>query len=238
MSLSTRASYCLLPPPPPPRTLTQYKFIVDGEWKYDPNQPAMFDEMGNVNNVIEVGTGTAGGGAQPSMHNTQHPGVTVSRINPFSTVMRWVDPRTLPTPCTASITRIGTRVCPRGPRAWTFPLHAILPHTSPPSGARIRPREPRRPLWLRPAAVSALELQQSSTGRRGLRQGAAVDAAAAAADVVERAAGGGCAGGAAAAAARRAQPRLLPAGAGGVGDWGGGGWVRTADLGYHSMGQA
>ena len=61
-SLSTRASYCLLPPPPPPRTLKQYKFIVDGEWKYDPNQPAMFDEMGNVNNVIEVGTGTAGGG--------------------------------------------------------------------------------------------------------------------------------------------------------------------------------
>ena len=32
----------------------QYKFIVDGEWKYDPNHPAMFDEMGNVNNVIEV----------------------------------------------------------------------------------------------------------------------------------------------------------------------------------------
>jgi hypothetical protein len=32
----------------------QYKFIVDGEWKYDPNQPAMFDEMGNVNNMIEV----------------------------------------------------------------------------------------------------------------------------------------------------------------------------------------
>eukprot|EP00882_Tetradesmus_deserticola_P019246 GHRQ01020704.1.p1 GENE.GHRQ01020704.1~~GHRQ01020704.1.p1 ORF type:complete len:234 (+),score=55.50 GHRQ01020704.1:279-980(+) len=32
----------------------QYKFIVDGDWKYDPNQPAMFDEIGNVNNVIEV----------------------------------------------------------------------------------------------------------------------------------------------------------------------------------------
>lgn len=37
---------CLLPP--------QYKFIVDGDWKYDPNQPAMYDEIGNVNNVIEV----------------------------------------------------------------------------------------------------------------------------------------------------------------------------------------
>jgi 5'-AMP-activated protein kinase, regulatory beta subunit len=32
----------------------QYKFIVDGNWTYDPNQPAMFDEMGNVNNVLEV----------------------------------------------------------------------------------------------------------------------------------------------------------------------------------------
>lgn len=32
----------------------QYKFIVDGDWKYDPNQPAMYDEIGNVNNVIEV----------------------------------------------------------------------------------------------------------------------------------------------------------------------------------------
>ncbi|PNH10767.1 SNF1-related protein kinase regulatory subunit beta-2, partial [Tetrabaena socialis] len=39
----------LLPP-----GVYQYKFIVDGEWKYDPNQPAMFDEMRNVNNVIEV----------------------------------------------------------------------------------------------------------------------------------------------------------------------------------------
>mmetsp|Transcript_8523 Transcript_8523/g.14632 ORF Transcript_8523/g.14632 Transcript_8523/m.14632 type:complete len:261 (-) Transcript_8523:724-1506(-) len=37
-----------------PPGVYQYKFIVDGEWKYDPNQPAMFDEMGNVNNVIEV----------------------------------------------------------------------------------------------------------------------------------------------------------------------------------------
>ena len=40
--------------PPRPACGPQYKFIVDGEWKYDPNQPAMFDEMGNVNNMIEV----------------------------------------------------------------------------------------------------------------------------------------------------------------------------------------
>jgi 5'-AMP-activated protein kinase, regulatory beta subunit len=32
----------------------QYKFIVDGEWQYDPSQPAMYDERNNVNNVIEV----------------------------------------------------------------------------------------------------------------------------------------------------------------------------------------
>lgn len=32
----------------------QYKFVVDGEWKYDPSLPAMFDEGNNVNNVIEV----------------------------------------------------------------------------------------------------------------------------------------------------------------------------------------
>ena len=32
----------------------QYKFIVDGDWKYAPDQPAMYDEMNNVNNVLEV----------------------------------------------------------------------------------------------------------------------------------------------------------------------------------------
>ncbi len=32
----------------------QYKFIVDGEWKYAPDQTAMYDEQGNVNNVLEV----------------------------------------------------------------------------------------------------------------------------------------------------------------------------------------
>jgi len=32
----------------------QYKFIVDGEWKYAADQTAMYDEQGNVNNVLEV----------------------------------------------------------------------------------------------------------------------------------------------------------------------------------------
>ena len=32
----------------------QYKFVVDGEWKYAPDQAAMYDEGGNVNNVLEV----------------------------------------------------------------------------------------------------------------------------------------------------------------------------------------
>ena len=27
---------------------------VDGVWRYAPDQPAMYDEMGNINNVIEV----------------------------------------------------------------------------------------------------------------------------------------------------------------------------------------
>ena len=34
-----------------PPGVYQYKFIVDGEWKYAPDQPAMYDEMGNVNNA-------------------------------------------------------------------------------------------------------------------------------------------------------------------------------------------
>ena len=33
---------------------SQYKFIVDGDWKYAPDQPAMYDEDNNVNNVLEV----------------------------------------------------------------------------------------------------------------------------------------------------------------------------------------
>lgn len=49
------AHYLLSPYHPPLLPLCiQYKFIVDGDWKYDPNQPAMYDEIGNVNNVIEV----------------------------------------------------------------------------------------------------------------------------------------------------------------------------------------
>jgi 5'-AMP-activated protein kinase regulatory beta subunit len=42
------------PPKRAPKPSPKYKFIVDGEWRHDPNQPAMYDEMANVNNVIEV----------------------------------------------------------------------------------------------------------------------------------------------------------------------------------------
>ena len=35
-------------------SVVQYKFIVDREWKYAADQPAMYDDMGNVNNVLEV----------------------------------------------------------------------------------------------------------------------------------------------------------------------------------------
>ena len=39
----------LLPP-----GVYQYKFIVDGIWRYAPDLPAAYDEMGNVNNITEV----------------------------------------------------------------------------------------------------------------------------------------------------------------------------------------
>jgi 5'-AMP-activated protein kinase regulatory beta subunit len=39
----------LLPP-----GVYQYKFIVDGLWRHDPNLPSMYDDMGNINNVLEV----------------------------------------------------------------------------------------------------------------------------------------------------------------------------------------
>jgi 5'-AMP-activated protein kinase regulatory beta subunit len=39
----------LLPP-----GVYQYKFIVDGQWRHDPNLPSMYDDMGNINNVMEV----------------------------------------------------------------------------------------------------------------------------------------------------------------------------------------
>lgn len=32
----------------------QYKFIVDGQWRHDPNLPCMYDNQGNINNVVEV----------------------------------------------------------------------------------------------------------------------------------------------------------------------------------------
>lgn len=37
-----------------PSGVYQYKFIVDGEWKYAADQPAVYDERSIVNNVLEV----------------------------------------------------------------------------------------------------------------------------------------------------------------------------------------
>eukprot|EP01026_Neomeris_dumetosa_P068930 TRINITY_DN67813_c0_g1_i3.p1 TRINITY_DN67813_c0_g1~~TRINITY_DN67813_c0_g1_i3.p1 ORF type:complete len:161 (+),score=11.69 TRINITY_DN67813_c0_g1_i3:107-589(+) len=37
----------LLPP-----GVYQYKYKIDGEWRYDPNKPAVYDDDGNVNNTI------------------------------------------------------------------------------------------------------------------------------------------------------------------------------------------
>ena len=33
---------------------SQYKFVVDGVWRYDPWAPVVRDEGGNFNNVIEI----------------------------------------------------------------------------------------------------------------------------------------------------------------------------------------
>lgn len=40
-----------------PSPCLQYKFIVDGQWRHDPNLPSMYDDMGNINNVLEVQVG-------------------------------------------------------------------------------------------------------------------------------------------------------------------------------------
>jgi len=32
----------------------QYKFIVDSEWRFAPDQPTVRDEMGNINNCLTV----------------------------------------------------------------------------------------------------------------------------------------------------------------------------------------
>lgn len=37
-----------------PRGRISYKFIMDGEWRYDGQKPITRDEFGNVNNVIEL----------------------------------------------------------------------------------------------------------------------------------------------------------------------------------------
>uniref|UniRef100_A0A0C9RW49 TSA: Wollemia nobilis Ref_Wollemi_Transcript_9693_1409 transcribed RNA sequence n=1 Tax=Wollemia nobilis TaxID=56998 RepID=A0A0C9RW49_9CONI len=37
-----------------PSGIYQYKFIVDGEWRYVPDLPWITDEMGNANNVLDV----------------------------------------------------------------------------------------------------------------------------------------------------------------------------------------
>lgn len=37
-----------------PRGRISYKFIMDGEWRYDGQKPITKDEFGNVNNVMEL----------------------------------------------------------------------------------------------------------------------------------------------------------------------------------------
>eukprot|EP01018_Ginkgo_biloba_P017094 Gb_24881 [translate_table: standard] len=37
-----------------PSGVYQYKFLVDGEWRYVPDLPWTYDEMGNANNILDV----------------------------------------------------------------------------------------------------------------------------------------------------------------------------------------
>jgi hypothetical protein len=37
-----------------PRGLHQYKFIVDGEWRFSPEDPSIPDANGNINNYIDT----------------------------------------------------------------------------------------------------------------------------------------------------------------------------------------
>jgi 5'-AMP-activated protein kinase regulatory beta subunit len=37
-----------------PKGIYQYKFIVDGEWRFNPDEPTESDEQGNINNVINT----------------------------------------------------------------------------------------------------------------------------------------------------------------------------------------
>ncbi|CAK9116900.1 unnamed protein product [Durusdinium trenchii] len=39
-----------------PRGVHQYKFIVDDQWRFSPDQPRMQDSSGNMNNVLDIST--------------------------------------------------------------------------------------------------------------------------------------------------------------------------------------
>lgn len=39
-----------------PRGVHQYKFIVDDQWRFSPDQPRMQDSQGNMNNVLDIST--------------------------------------------------------------------------------------------------------------------------------------------------------------------------------------
>eukprot|EP01098_Paradermamoeba_levis_P015620 TRINITY_DN802_c0_g1_i1.p1 TRINITY_DN802_c0_g1~~TRINITY_DN802_c0_g1_i1.p1 ORF type:complete len:248 (-),score=55.45 TRINITY_DN802_c0_g1_i1:281-1024(-) len=70
----------------------QYKFIVDGKWKYDPDQPTVCDPLGNTNNLIEVkeykgdaGTGTLmpGSGSPPGSYQIIMPSHDYAKEPPY-----------------------------------------------------------------------------------------------------------------------------------------------------------
>lgn len=61
---------CVLHPYRTPCCLVlQYKFIVDGQWRHDPNLTSMYDDQGNINNVLEVQVRWAVHAVQPQQKN-------------------------------------------------------------------------------------------------------------------------------------------------------------------------
>lgn len=52
--LHSRAAVMSFGPESVARTCLQYKYVVDGVWRFNPSSPVVRDEDGNLNNVLEV----------------------------------------------------------------------------------------------------------------------------------------------------------------------------------------
>jgi 5'-AMP-activated protein kinase regulatory beta subunit len=105
----------------------QYKFIVDGQWKYAPDQPAMYDEMGNVNNVLEVQEYVPE--ILDSLDAFTAPASPPSSYDcaPFSSDDFAKDPP--PLPPQLHMTLLNMPMVPDAPNLLPRPQHVVLNHT-------------------------------------------------------------------------------------------------------------